>query len=118
MGIEWINRTDKTYRRSLARGRSYILTPSLHDPNVRHIERSFQARVSDDHEIAPGKKVLVKAEDGRITLLDTNERVIGQSDHVPDWLVQHVGSCPQGVTLGVIDEFNVLGGTADVSVQQ
>ena len=117
MGIEWINKTSKSFRRSMALGRSYILAPSLHDPKIGPIQRSFRVRVSDDREISPGKQVLVRAEAGRVMLLDASERVVGQAEQPPDWLVQHATACPEGLMLGVVEDFNSLGRTADISIQ-
>jgi hypothetical protein len=118
MGLEWINKTSKTFVRSVARGRSHILTPRLLDPSVNQIRRSFEANLSTGHEMVPGKRIYLRIQNGCITLLNTDERVIGESAQPPQWLLQHIGACPEGTTIGVINGVNEFGGTADVSLPE
>lgn len=117
MGVEWINRTHRTFTRSIAKARSHVLTPRLDDVNTSDVQRSFRVRLDGDQKLEPGAPVLVRADHNRVALLDGDERVIGQSEEMPDWLSKLVGDGAEGFACGVVDGINAIAGTADVRLQ-
>jgi len=117
MGIEWINKSHKTFAKSMAKGRSYLLTPRLGETNVGEVERSFLVQMEPNRSVQPGTQVVLRADDKSVNLLDGNEQVIGRAEQPPPWVAELVKNQAEGVALGIIDGVNDLAQTADVRLQ-
>lgn len=116
MGIEWINRTDRTYSRSIAKCRSSLLIPRLLDAKIAEVKRTFRVQLKPDKSLQPGTRVLVHTANGTIALLDDNERIIAASNQMPEWIQQVAAEATERLVLGIVDGVNLIAGTADVSL--
>src|SRR5437870_4741231 len=103
MGLEWINKASKTFTRSCQRGYASITSAKLFDATVADIERSFKAKLVDGQAVETGTQVFVRADDTTVRLYSTEERVIGEIEQSPSWLLDKLKAVPQGLAVGVID---------------
>lgn len=114
MGVEWINKTGKTFRRSMGRGYRSLTSTHLFDPGVAPIERSFKAQLIDGQTPLAGTEVIVRVGPEGVRLYDGEERVIGLPENPPAWLSTKLSSIPAGMALGIIEDFRPMSGSADV----
>jgi hypothetical protein len=114
MGVEWINKTGKTFRRSMGRGYDSLKSTYLFDPGVSAIERSFRAKLCEGYVPPADAEVIVRVSPEGVRLYDAEERVIGLPDNPPEWLTTKLSSASAGMALGVIEDFRPMSGSADV----
>ena len=60
MGVEWINKTGKTFRRSMGRGYDSLKSTYLFDAGVSPIERSFRAKLCEGYVPLADAEVIVR----------------------------------------------------------
>lgn len=114
MGVEWINKAGKTFRRSMGRGYNSLTSTYLFDPGVSAIERSFKAQLFEGNAPAAGTEIIVRVSPDGVRLYDGEERVIGLPDNPPAWLTTKLSSVSTGMAIGVIEDFRPMSGSADV----
>jgi hypothetical protein len=114
MGLEFINKTRKTYRTSLERGRQAIETPRLTDRPVAHPRRSFRIAFRGEQKLPAGSRVFIRADHDGVRVLDSDERVVALSVEPPPWLTAQLEASADHTLLGNVERVNPFGRRAYV----
>lgn len=117
MGIEWMNKVGKTFDRSCQRGYRSITAGYLFDPAVSPVERSFKAKFFEGKNVPNGTQIFVRAEADGVRLYNTDESAIGLPEGMSSWLIEKLQGTPQGIAVGVVEEFRPLSHVADIVIQ-
>jgi hypothetical protein len=113
MGLDFLDKTAKGFRRSCRKGFERLKSAYLFDPAVSPIQRSFLARTSDTTCFGPGQEVVLRADEGRITLYH-DENPVGVCDAPPEAILQKIREA--GVALGQLEAIHQFSGSVDVIV--
>lgn len=117
MGLEFINKTSKSFTRSVAKGRVEIEIPGLCDPEVSATRQAFRARFGEGGDLpVGGTTVYVRADGDEVRILDTSERVIAKPVEPPGWLIERLRASPSRTLLGAVGETSVIGRTGSISL--
>ncbi len=115
MGIDFLIKTAKPFKRSCQRGFENLKVAYLFDPAVAPTQRSLLAQLDDPTSSAAGKEVIMRLIGSKIVLF-FNERKIGDCESPPLPLVEKVRDSVGGLAVGRLEMVHRLSGRADVVI--
>jgi hypothetical protein len=116
MGIDFLQRTSRSFDRSCQKGYEDLRRTRLFDPSVNVTERSFLARMKEDADAAGATGDVVLRIDGPGIGVYRDERQIGVGESPPETIVQKIKAADQGLAIGRIEHVHPFSGTADIAV--
>jgi hypothetical protein len=114
MGLDFLEKTAKTFGRSCQLGFERLKAAYVFDPKVAPTERSFLARLDTPSPVSVGDDVVLRLISNAITLFQ-NEQRIGQCDAPPASLFLKIRE-KGGIAVGQLSTLHEFSGTADVVV--
>jgi hypothetical protein len=115
MGLDFINRTDRTYEKSCDRGYRDLTRVRLFDPAVRVEERVFVARFIESFVIRPGAELVHRPVGDDIGVYQ-DERLVALGERPPRQILEKLQFAPQQLAVGRVQSFHPLSHAADISV--
>jgi hypothetical protein len=114
MGIDFLQRTNRSFERSCQRGYDDLKRTRLFDPAVSVHERTILVRLTEAPPSAE-TPVYVRAEHQEVGLY-CDERKIGSCPNPPATIVDRLSAAELGMALAQIAAVHPFSGTADISI--
>jgi hypothetical protein len=114
MGIDFLQRTNRSFERSCQRGYEDLQRTRLFDPTIAVHDRTILVRLT---EAPPGENIpiYVRAE-GQEVGVYCDERKIGSCPNPPATVVERLNSAQLKMALAQMGEFHPFSSTADISI--
>ena len=114
MGVEFIEKTAKSFKKRWDRGRGDLATSDLLTRAPTKAERTFTADIKPGIALKKGDKLTVESSGGRL-VASLGFTECARADAPPTALVQAV-EARQGIAQGTVSEIYELAGVADISL--
>lgn len=114
MGIEFIRKAAKSYRKGLDRRRVELGTPDLFTRQPDRAPRAFAAKLREGHEVTRGEKLSVCLDGGQITVLRGLDPVATFIN--PPMDLKDAVSASHGEACGQVKEIHEMAGVAEITV--
>ena len=117
MGIDFVVRQTKAFKRSWDRGLDYLKTPDLFTQQPEEQQRTYSVTPRNDHEFKAGQQCILRVLDGQTDIQVYFEAMhIGSINSPPSRLVNAIDVHGSSVAMGTVNTVHPISGIADITV--
>ena len=115
MGVDFINRTKKSFRKGLDRSRTELATPTLFSRDPDQQPRSYKARIRCGRELCADEKVGVRLIEGNQVVAVDGLEVVAEVASPSDELVEALRES-HGEACGTVLAVHEMAAVAEIEV--
>ena len=115
MGVDFINKTKKSFKKGLDRSRTELATPKLFSRDTHQQPRSYKARIRDNHVLRADEKVGVRLlEEDQVVAVDGLD-VVAEMASPSDELIEALRQS-HGEACGTVLVVHEMASVAEIEV--